>query len=73
LMAHLKQNGISAVFHYVPLHSSAMGKRLGHREGDLPRTEDLSSRLLRLPFYADITREEQNRVVNCVSEFLGGR
>jgi dTDP-4-amino-4,6-dideoxygalactose transaminase len=70
LMAHLKQNGISAVFHYVPLHSSAMGKRFGHREGDLPLTEDLSSRLLRLPFYADITREEQNRVVNCVSEFL---
>jgi len=70
LMAHLKKNGISAVFHYVPLHTSVMGKRYGNREGDLPLTENLSARLLRLPFYADITRDEQMRVVGCVSEFL---
>lgn len=71
LMAHLKQNGISAVFHYVPLHTSVMGTKLGYREGDLPLTEDLSARLLRLPFYPDITRDEQMRVVRCLSEFLG--
>ncbi len=70
LMSHLKTRGISAVFHYVPLHISAMGKRFGYREGDLPLTEDLSARLLRLPFYPDITREEQMRVVKCLSEFL---
>jgi dTDP-4-amino-4,6-dideoxygalactose transaminase len=70
LMAHLKQNCISAVFHYVPLHTSAMGKKLGYREGDLPLTEELSERLLRLPFYPDITRDEQMRVVECMSEFL---
>jgi len=70
LMAHLKKNGISAVFHYVPLHTSAMGGKLGYREGDLPLTEDLSERLLRLPFFADITPEEQMRVVSCMSEFL---
>ena len=71
LMAHLKQNGISAVFHYVPLHTSGMGKGFGYREGDLPLTEELSGRLLRLPFYFDITGDEQMRVVNCLSEFLG--
>ena len=70
LMAHLKQNGISAVFHYVPLHTSVMGTRFGYREGDLPLTEDLSARLLRLPFYPDITRDEQMRVVARLSEFL---
>ncbi len=70
LMAHLKQRGISAVFHYVPLHTSVMGKRFGYREGDLPLTENLSARLLRLPFYPDITRDEQMRVVRCLSEFL---
>ncbi|HZM88231.1 MAG TPA: dTDP-4-amino-4,6-dideoxygalactose transaminase, partial [Blastocatellia bacterium] len=70
LMAHLKTRGISAVFHYVPLHMSAMGKRFGYREGDFPLTEDLSARLLRLPFYPDITREEQMRVVKSLSEFL---
>ena len=70
LMAHLKQHGISAVFHYVPLHTSTMGESFGYREGDLPLTEDLSGRLLRLPFYPDITRDEQMRVVNCLSDFL---
>ncbi|MEK6287977.1 MAG: dTDP-4-amino-4,6-dideoxygalactose transaminase [Acidobacteriota bacterium] len=70
LMAHLKKNSISAVFHYVPLHTSAMGKELGYREGDLPLTEDLSARLLRLPFFPEITRDEQMRVVRCTSEFL---
>jgi len=70
LMAHLKQNSISAVFHYVPLHNSAMGKKFGYSEGDLPLTEDLSGRLLRLPFYFDIPRDEQVRVVTTLSEFL---
>lgn len=70
VMAHLKRNSISAVFHYIPLHSSTMGKKFGYAEGDLPITEDLSARLLRLPFYADITREEQMRVVRCLSEFF---
>lgn len=70
LMAHLKKNSISAVFHYVPLHTSAMGEKLGYREGDLPLTEDLSARLLRMPFFAEITRDEQMRVVRCASEFL---
>jgi dTDP-4-amino-4,6-dideoxygalactose transaminase len=70
LMAHLKQNGISAVFHYVPLHTSAMGKKLGYREGDFPLTEDLSQRLLRLPFFPEITRDEQMRVVGCMSGYL---
>ena len=69
-MDHLKQNSISAVFHYVPLHTSEMGKKLGYQEGDLPLTEDLSERLLRLPFYFDITRDEQMRVVTSLSEFL---
>ncbi len=70
LMAHLKENGISAVFHYVPLHTSEMGEKLGYRDGQLPLTEDLSARLLRLPFYPEITRDEQMRVVSCMSEFL---
>lgn len=70
LMNHLKQNGISAVFHYVPLHTSAMGERLGYKEGDFPLTEDLSARLLRLPFFPDLTQEEQKLVVKCMTEFL---
>jgi dTDP-4-amino-4,6-dideoxygalactose transaminase len=71
LMAYLKDNHIQAVFHYVPLHTSPMGNRLGYNEGDLPLTEDLSARLLRLPFYFDITEEEQMCVVNRIAEYLG--
>jgi dTDP-4-amino-4,6-dideoxygalactose transaminase len=70
LLTHLKQNGIQAVFHYVPLHSSPMGQMLGYKEGDLPVTEELSGRLLRLPIYYDITEEEQRYVIEQLAHFL---
>jgi dTDP-4-amino-4,6-dideoxygalactose transaminase len=70
LMSHLKQNGILSVFHYIPLHSSPMGKKYGYRESDLPITEDVSGRLLRLPFYYDMKEQDQEVVVTYVSEFL---
>jgi dTDP-4-amino-4,6-dideoxygalactose transaminase len=63
LLAHLNARGIHAVFHYVPLHSSPMGQRLGYRAEDLPVTEDVSGRLLRLPFYHEMTEDEQAEVV----------
>jgi dTDP-4-amino-4,6-dideoxygalactose transaminase len=70
LLAHLNDQGILAVFHYVPLHSSPMGQTFGYHEGDLPVTEDLSGRLLRLPMFYDITEEEQSRVVAEVRTYL---
>jgi dTDP-4-amino-4,6-dideoxygalactose transaminase len=72
LLNHLNSQGILAVFHYVPLHTSPMGRAFGYREGDLPVTEDLSSRLLRLPIFHDITEEEQVRVMAEVGTFLEG-
>jgi dTDP-4-amino-4,6-dideoxygalactose transaminase len=73
LMAHLKSHGILAVFHYVPLHTSPMGTKLGYAAGELPVTEDLSQRLLRLPLFYDITQEQQREVVGRVGEFLRKR
>ena len=70
LMAHLKQNGIMAVFHYIPLHSSPMGKKFGYKEGDLPITEQLSGQLLRLPLYYEMTEEESQKVANKMKDFL---
>ena len=70
LLAHLNQNGIHAVFHYIPLHSSPMGQTFGYSEGDLPLTEELSGRLLRLPMYYEITEEEQRRVARQVAEYV---
>jgi dTDP-4-amino-4,6-dideoxygalactose transaminase len=51
LIEHLKSKGIHAVFHYVPLHDSVMGRRVCRGAGDLSRTTDLAERLLRLPFW----------------------
>jgi dTDP-4-amino-4,6-dideoxygalactose transaminase len=48
-----------------------MGKKFGYEAEDLPLTEDLSARLLRLPLFPDITRDEQMRVVNCIADYLG--
>jgi dTDP-4-amino-4,6-dideoxygalactose transaminase len=71
LIAHLKKRGIMAVFHYLPLHLSSMGRQLGGKPGDCPVTEDISDRLLRLPFYNDLTEEDQARVVEGICSFEG--
>ena len=69
LIEHLKARGVQAVFHYVPLHLSEMGQRLGGREGDCPITESVSNRLLRLPFYNDLSDQEQSEVIEGVCAF----
>ena len=71
LIAQLKHQGILSVFHYVPLHSSEMGRKSAARETECLVTEDLSARLLRLPFYNDLSEEEQSRVVDAVTSFEG--
>jgi len=71
LIAHLKARGILAVFHYLPLHLSDMGKQFGGKEGDCPVTEDVSDRLLRLPFYNDLDESDQGKVVEAIFEFKG--
>jgi dTDP-4-amino-4,6-dideoxygalactose transaminase len=71
LIAHLKHRGILAVFHYLPLHLSEMGQRLGGKPGDCPVTEDLSDRVLRLPFYNDLSEAEQGYVVESLRAFDG--
>ena len=69
LTEHLRARGILAVFHYLPLHLSPMGRRLGGRPGDCPVTEDLSDRLLRLPFYNGLAEEAQGEVIDAVRAF----
>jgi dTDP-4-amino-4,6-dideoxygalactose transaminase len=72
LMASLKQDGIQAVFHYIPLHSSPMGQKFGYQASDLPITADVSGRLLRLPLHYDLTEAEQMRVIQHITAFLQG-
>jgi len=71
LIAHLKSRGILSVFHYLPLHLSVMGRRFGGVEGDCPVTEDMSDRLLRLPFFNSLSEDQQERVIQAVIEFDG--
>ncbi len=69
LIAHLRKRGILAVFHYLPLHLSEMGKKYGGRDGDCPVAEQASDRLLRLPFFNDLSEEGQEKVIEAVREF----
>jgi dTDP-4-amino-4,6-dideoxygalactose transaminase len=69
LIAHLRSKGILAVFHYLPLHLSEMGQKFGGNPGDCPVSEDVSDRLVRLPFYVDLSDADQRTVIHAVKSF----
>jgi dTDP-4-amino-4,6-dideoxygalactose transaminase len=69
LIAQMKEREILSVFHYMPLHLSEMGRRWGGKEGVYPVTESVSDRVIRLPFYNELTEADQDRVVAAVCEF----
>jgi len=68
LIEHLKCKGILSVFHYLPLHLSPVGQQYGYRPGDCPVTESVSDRLLRLPFYNELTSEQQADIISSICE-----
>lgn len=70
LRDHLTRRGILSVFHYLPLHLSEAGRKFG-RAGACPVTESVSERLLRLPFYTDLTEADQQFVVESIRSFTG--
>ena len=72
LIAQLKAQSILSVFHYTPLHLSEAGLRFAARPSNCPVTEEVSERLLRLPFYNDLSESEQDQVTGAVtsSRFL---
>jgi dTDP-4-amino-4,6-dideoxygalactose transaminase len=69
LIAKLKVQGINAVFHYVPLHTSPAGMGFSKTNGDLSITNDLADRLLRLPLWCGL-EEHQKRVIDAVNYLL---
>ena len=73
LIGHLRRAGIVAVFHYVPLHSSPFARQMELPLSILPVTDEMSSRLLRLPMYFDLTDREATEVASCVLDFYRGR
>ena len=69
LIDHLKQQGVSSVFHYVPLHSSPAGEKFGRFHGEDENTTRISDCLTRLPLYYDINDQERQQVVDAVKSF----
>ncbi len=66
----LREKGILAIFHYVPLHLSPMAKKM-HLEADLPISSDLANRIVRLPVYFMLNEEQQTYIIATVKEFFG--
>lgn len=70
LSEELKKYKIPAYICYVPLHSSPMGKKLGYKAEDCPVTEDLASRILRLPIFAEITEDQAENVAETICKVI---
>jgi dTDP-4-amino-4,6-dideoxygalactose transaminase len=68
LIAYLRTRGVVALFHYVPLHSSPAGRRLGRAHGAMLVTDDVSARLLRLPLWVGMDEETVATVVTAVRD-----
>ena len=66
----LRSYGIEASFHYLPLHSSAMGKKLGYMRRDLPVSEEVASTLIRLPIHPKLKISELDYIVAALSKVI---
>ncbi len=70
LIESLNGAGVGAAFHYIPLHSSAAGKRYGRAHGPLVHSEDCAGRILRLPLFPSLTEEQQDQVCSALAAAL---
>jgi dTDP-4-amino-4,6-dideoxygalactose transaminase len=69
-IAHMKSNGVCAVFHYVPLHSAPAGRKFGRFNGIDEFTTRESDRLVRLPMYFGLTAEDRAKVIDVALDFF---
>ena len=69
LLAYLREKGIIATFHYVPLHSSPAGQKFGRTTSDLVHTDSFASRLVRVPLWTGLTPAEIDRIVDAITAF----
>ncbi len=70
VLGRMNAEGVNAVFHYVPLHSSPAGRAYGRAVGDLPRTVDISERLIRLPLWIGMTEADVGTVIDALTRAL---
>lgn len=69
LISYLKERGVMAVFHYIPLHSAPAGLKYGRFHGQDVYTTADSDRLVRLPLYYGLSEEDRNTVIKAVLSF----
>jgi dTDP-4-amino-4,6-dideoxygalactose transaminase len=70
---YLKDNNILSVFHYIPLHSSPAGRKFGRYVGTMDITNKVSDTLVRLPMYFDLTEDEQDYIIDKITQYFRGR
>lgn len=66
ILSYLEARGVGAIFHYIPLHLSAAGKRYARTCGNLKETEKLSQRLVRLPLWVGMKKQDVSLVIDSV-------
>ena len=69
-IAHLKERGVSSVFHYIPLHSAPAGLKFGRFHGEDEYTTRESERLARLPMYYGLTESDTTSVIDAIKSFF---
>lgn len=71
LISYLKENGVMAVFHYIPLHTAPAGQKYGEFRGEDRYTTRESERLVRLPLYYGLSEQDQSKVIDTIKRFYG--
>jgi dTDP-4-amino-4,6-dideoxygalactose transaminase len=69
MLSHLKSHGIGATFHYIPLHTSSIGHKLGYKDSDLPISLDTSRKIVRLPVFSGLLRKDVDFIVKIVKKY----
>lgn len=69
LLSFMKENGVMAVFHYIPLHTAPAGKKYGEFRGKDKYTTAESERLARLPLYYGLSEQDQEKVIQVIKDF----
>ena len=70
-ISYMRNKNIQCVFHYIPLHSAPAGLKFGKFEGEDINTTKESNRLVRLPLYYNISRDDLEYVIKCINEYFG--
>lgn len=70
-ISYMRNKNIQCVFHYIPLHSAPAGLKFGKFEGEDINTTKESNRLVRLPLYYNISRDDLEYVIRCINEYFG--